>query len=163
MNCDVKITAAEFSKIHNALYELGCLRDRFSGVIHPDLFANLDQAIANARDALKGAYDQDDAAFERKCAHYQDVADKLGFYAAWSMHEVDDLNAQHSFKGAKFVLYTSHWIVGAVRVKIDGDTRASLYAAADLAIKASGDNHHIFIEDFKFAENDEDLILSTGS
>jgi hypothetical protein len=163
MNCDVKITAAEFSKIHNALWELGCLRDRFSGVIHPDLFANFDQAIANARDALKGAYDQDDAAYERKIAHYQDVADKLGLEAAWSMHEVDDLNAQHSFKGAKFILYKDHRGDGPVRVKIDGDTWASLYAAAGLAIKASGDNHHIFIEDFRLAENGEDLILSTGS
>ena len=55
MNCDVTLTAEEFKTIHNTLWAM-----QYDGM----------DAVTGAekiREALKGAYDQESAAFDRKC------------------------------------------------------------------------------------------------
>jgi hypothetical protein len=51
-----------------------------------------------------------------------------------------------------------------VSCSINGATWAALWVAANACIRDSGDDHHIFIEDFRpDPEDARTLLLSTGS
>ena len=161
MNCDVTVTADEFTKIHNALCEFRSLQNLFDGMLHPAMTAKFNRAMVDISDGLKGAYEQDEHASVAKSTHYENVQEDLGLKSIWSMYEVDNLNAPHPFEGAQEVLYRNHWGPKPVHVAVNGLTWAALYVAADAAIRDSGDEHHVFIEQFKQSGNT--LILSTGS
>jgi hypothetical protein len=156
MNCDVTVKASDFSKIHNALWSLQYNK------------GNVIEQVELIREALKDAYEQEEADFERKSNHYHQVSEELGLSAIWSIHEVNNLSDTHTYEGVETVTYKDHWgetedgeDIGTVVVPINGNTWASLYVAANAAISASGDAHHIFIEDFKQVGNT--LVLATGS
>lgn len=152
MNCNPTLTADEFKTIHNSLYQLDCLNnDQVSAIVE------------QMRDALKGAYDQEDAAWDKKHAHFSRVKDTLALESIWSMYEVDDLAELHPFEGAKQVVYKPYDGPEVV-ANLRGTTWASLYVAADSCIKNSGDKHHVFIENFaQSSVNPEVLFLTTGS
>lgn len=164
MNCDVTLTADEFKQVHNALCELRSIRETLSGVIREPITDKMGSAIDSMYRGLQGAYAQDDAAAGRNSEHYEKVAFTLGFKSIWSVYEVKDLYSQHPYAGATEVLYKDHWGDDNVNVAIEGDTWADLYRAADLCIRDSGDDHHIFIERFIPSKADPKvLVLSTGS
>ncbi len=150
MNCNVTLTADEFKTLHNALYALGNVDN--------ELVA---QQVEIIRGALKGAYEQDDAAFDRKHSHYSQVRRELGLNAVWSIFEVDNLSDRHSFENVTRVVYKDHWGNKQVASEINGGTWAALFVAANACIRDSGDEHHVFIENFK--QFGDTLILSTGS
>ena len=152
MNCDVTLTAKEFSAIHNALWQIQ----------YND--GNVKEQIEVIRTALKGAYEQDQKAFEVKNDHYNQVKKELGLDAIWSIYEVDNLSDRHPFEGATKVVYKNHWGKGDIVVPVNGSTWAALYVAGNAAIRDSGDNHHAFIEQFKQSSiNPEILFMTTGS
>ncbi len=154
MNCSPTLTAEEFKVLHNTLWELGNIDN--------DRVRELVDRIRGV--ALKGAYEQDHAAFDRKSAHYDRIRDDLGLRASWSIYEVDDLSERHPFAGADRVVYRDHWGDKPVSVGINGLTWAALYVAADAAIRDSGDEHHIYIEAFRPSKEDpRTLVLTTGS
>ena len=151
MNCDVTLTAKEFSEIHNILWHLE--------------FNSMD-AVAGAqkiREALAGAYAQDQDSFDNKHEHYSEVKKELGLDAIWSVYEVDNLSERHPFQGATKVVYSAFGS-GDQEVAINGSTWAALYVAGNALIRDSGDNHHVFIEHFKQSSvNPEILFMTTGS
>ena len=155
MNCNPTLTEAEFKVLHNTLWELGNIND-----------ARVQTLVERIRKvALKGAYEQDNAAFERKSNHYDQVREELGLRATWSLYEeTDDLSDPHPFEGATHVVYDNHWGDKSTKVSINGSTWAALYVAADAAIRDSGDGHHVFIERFTpDASIPGCLHLQTGS
>ncbi len=158
MNCDVTLTADEFKKLHNGLWELDCMTQRMStseGV-------QLAVIIKTLRDSLAGAYRQENQAFQTKSNHYEEVQRLNGLRAIWSIYEVNDLNDRHPFEATK-VHYKDHW-GKPVTKDIVGATWTALYIAANAAIIDSGDSHHIFIERFTPSNEDSStLMLSTGS
>jgi len=107
------------------------------------------------------AYEQDHKAFDSKMEYYSTVREDLGLNAIWSIYEVADLNERHPYEGAKYVSYKDHWGNGIVTQAINGSTYAALYVAANACIRDSGDEHHIFIEDFR--KSGDTLLLTTGS
>ena len=149
MNCNVTLTADEFKQIHNTLWELQ--------------YQDLDSKIGaeRIREALASAYEQERLAFENKSAHYEQVCDELGLNTVWSIYEVDNLNERFPFEGVSTVTYKDHWGEKPVVKPISGSTWAALWVAANACIRDSGDNHHVFIENFK--QSGDTLILSTGS
>ena len=156
MNFDVTIKASDFNKIRNALWQLQYNE------------GNVVEQVELIREALKDAYEQEEADFERKSNHYNQVSEELGLSAIWSIYEVDNLSDTHTYEGVETVTYKDHWgetedgeDVGPVVVKINGSTWASLYVAANAAIRDSGDTHHVFIEGFEQIGNT--LVLATGS
>lgn len=152
MNCDVTIAAENFKIIHNTLWELE--------------YQGLDGAVgaARIRAALGDAYAQDDAAFERKHDHYRTVQQQLGLRSIWSIYTVDNMTLCHPYKEAEYVIYDNHWGDAEVVRKIEGRDWNALYRAADAAIQASGDDHHVFIEHFEpVADKPHHLRLTTGS
>jgi hypothetical protein len=85
--------------------------------------------------------------------------------AIWSIDEVEDLSERHPFEGVTKIVYKPFGeSERAVTKQVNGITWAALYVAADAAIWASGDDHHIFIENFSpCADDSQALELSTGS
>lgn len=150
MNCDVTLTADEFKTIHNSLCDLDRIDNDKVRVI-----------VEKMRDALKGAYDQDNDAFDRKHAHYGRVQKELGLDTIWSIYEVDNLSDRFPFEGVTRVVYKDHWCNKEVSSVINGSTWAALYVAANACIRDSGDGHHVFIEHFK--QFGDTLLLTTGS
>lgn len=163
MNCNPTLTAAEFKAVHNALCDIRSIHERMVGVVDRDLTERLAAAIVDMEQGLMGAYAQDDQSFDTKSQHYSDVANELGLSAIWSIYEVDNLSDRHPFFGATKVHYKDHW-GKPVTKDIVGATWAALYVAGNAAIRDSGDDHHVFIEDFRPSKEDASvLILSTGS
>ena len=165
MNCNPTITADEFKTIHNALWELDNIKSQLEDVLHKDLYIKLASVASEIRKGLSSAYEQDSQAFDCKSDHYERTRKELGLAAVWSVYEVDNLSDPHPFKGVNRLLYKDHWgDIDAVVVPITGLTWAALYVAANAAIRDSGDEHHIYIENFKLSKDDAStLVLSTGS
>ncbi len=164
MNCNPTLTAKEFTTVHNGLCDIDSAIRRLEDVINPELYKKLAHGLDQVRKGLKGAYEQDDRAFNDKSAHYSQVQEELGLRAVWSEYDVDNMSDRHPFEGADRVVYKDHWGDKPVSCSINGLTWAALYVAADACIRDSGDNHHVFIEQFKPAKDDpRTLILSTGS
>jgi len=165
MYCNPTITAEEFKTVHNGLCDLESAIQRLEDVINPELFKKLARSASEIRRGLKGAYEQDNDAGDRKSDHYNDVGQQLGMdNSSWSVYEVDNLADRHPYEGADRVVYKDHWGGKAVSCSINGLTWSALWIAANACIRDSGDAHHIFIEDFKpDAEDPRTLILQTGS
>lgn len=164
MNCSPTLTAEEFKTVHNALCDLDSVCRNLEDILKPELYIKLVKARDNIRKGLAGAYEQDDRAFSKKSRHYEGIQSELGLRSIWSAYEVDDLGDRHPFEGADRVVYKNHWGEKPVQASINGLTWAALYVAADACIRDSGDNHHVFVEDFVVDKEDpRTLILQTGS
>ena len=146
----VTLTAKEFEAIHNVLWYLG-------QIDKPEV----QSLVEELRGALAGAYKQEEAIKDRRYDHYSQVKKDLGLDTIWSITEVDNLSDNHPYEGAKYVSYKDHWGNGVVTQAIHGNTWAALYVAANACIRDSGDEHHIFIEDFR--KSGDTLLLTTGS
>ena len=92
--------------------------------------------------------------------YYNDIANKWGFLTVWSIYEVKDMNDKHPYSRAKVLKYDENFGKPSL-TPIEGDTWLDLWFAADAVVKESGDEHHIFIEDFE--DNGSYLELITGS
>lgn len=156
MYCNVTLTAEEFKVLHNSLCDL----NRFCQ------FQEIEEIVERIRKvALKSAYEQDNQAFESKHDQYHHWQQHYGLKSIWSLYEVENMTLCHPYKDAEYVVYDQHWGEGGEVVrKIEGKDWNSLYRAADAAIQASGDDHHVFIEAFRPIEGRPGhLSLYTGS
>jgi hypothetical protein len=164
MNCSPTLTAEEFKIIHNGLCELNGVAQHLEGVINPALVERLLHGVAEIQRGLDNAYNQDNQAFETKSSHYTQVQEELKLSSIWSEYDVNNMSDRHPFEGADRVVYKNHWGKEPVSCSINGLTWSALYVAADACIRNSGDNHHVFIEQFTPDKDDpRTLILSTGS
>ena len=163
MNCNPTLTAEEFKTIHNALWELDSVKAQLEDILKPELYLKLAKVTNTIREGLKGAYQQDDAAFETRSSHYDLIRDELGLNSIWSIYKVDDLNNRHPFESARRVLYKDHWGAEPVSIEINGLTWSALYVAANACIRDSGDTHHVYIESFTPEDDGSILVLTTGS
>ena len=108
-----------------------------------------------------------DKDFDRKYDHFNTKAKELGLRSVWSIYEVESLEDAHPFGEGVEVAYVKdrdHWGDKTTSAEVKGNTWADLFVAADKCIRGSGDNHHIFIEDFTPSSiNNKILFLHTGS
>jgi hypothetical protein len=166
MNCDVTLTDEEFKRVHNAISNLASVSDQLANFLNPELSAKLVHVQNELRTALASAYDQDDHNFDLKTQHYDAVKQHLGIRdSEWSIYSVNDLYEPHPFPGFNSVVYRNHRGEGTVRATINGSTWADLWLAADVCIRESGDEDHVYIEEFELfkEENTQVLFLHTGS
>jgi hypothetical protein len=154
MNFSPTFSAEQFKELHNALCELSACNN-----------SCVTASVEHIRTVvLKTAHKQEQAHFNRKMNHYCAMRAALGVSAFWSMYEVEDLEQPHAFEGATTLIYREHWGEKEIKIDLKGNTWAALYVAADAAIKASGDEHHVFIENFTPVSNQPGvLVLETGS
>ncbi len=163
----VTLRAEDFKTVHNTLCELrSVVGDMERSMIKIE---RLESIISGFERGLADAYAQDSAAFDRKHDCFYAAQKLWGFKTVWSIYEVEDLESQHPFPGALQVAYVDHWGDEPVfeEIKTEGKghgTWLDLWAAADRAIRRSGDGHHCFIE--RFTPNPKEptqLLLQTGS
>lgn len=147
MNCSPTLTAEEFKVIHNSLYYLDCLNNE-----------QVSSIVEKMRGALKGAYDQDNDAFDRKNSYFTRFQRENKLESVWSIYELAENGflKDHPYTSDAFVCYQGQ------HVPVFGNTWGDVYRAADWAIRNSGDQHHIFIESFEL-RNGNELHLVTGS
>lgn len=165
MNCNPTLTAEEFKTVHNALCNLDSITRQLEDILKPELYVKLANAASTIRKGLAGAYEQDDQAFSRKSRHFDEVKVQLGLrHSEWSVYEVDNLNDRHSFEGVTKVVYKDHWGEKPVECQINGATWAALWVAADACIRDSGDEHHVYVEQFRVSKTDPQVVyMTTGS
>jgi len=144
MNSSVTLTAEEFKQIHNAL----CFAPN----------KGLEATVTAIREALKNAYAQDEAVFDRKMDYFRRFQQENKLETIWSIYELDEHGflQDHPYPDTAFVCYQGG------HVPVFGSTWGDIYRAADWAIRNSGDQHHIFIEAFDL-RNGNELHLVTGS
>jgi hypothetical protein len=143
--------------------KLASVIGQLEDTIHPSLLQQLLKAQNEITSGLKGAYEQDNSAFDIKMDYFDRVREELGLSATWSMYEVDNLSDRHPFEGVTKVIYRAYGS-GDHEVAINGATWAALYVAANALIRDSGDDHHSFIEGFTQSSIDPTILfLSTGS
>lgn len=144
MNCNPALTAEEFRTIHNALCEIRSVYGSLAGVVREEITERLAKAIADMEKGLANAYKQDDEVFNTKNKHYVNEAIHYKLDSVWSIFEVADLYTTHPYTGATKIKFGDQY----THITDTGPEWIDLYIAADAAIKASGDQHHIFIEAF---------------
>lgn len=158
MNTSVTLTAEEFKDLHNAIWSMEREAQGLGGRGQSIL-----GLVEDMRQALAGAYDQEDQEWQRKNNHYTLIQEQSNFSSVWSMYEISDFS-QVPYPDARRLIYYNHW--GPEHITVDlvaGDWHA-LWSAADSAIRRSGDQHHIYIEKIEPSEGDPTtLTLQTGS
>ena len=144
MITSVTLTAEEFTKIHNAL----CFAPN----------KGLEATVDAIREALAGAYTQEELAFDSKMDYFRRFQTEHKLQSIWSIYELDEHGflQDHPYASDAFVCYQGG------HVPVFGSTWGDIYRAADWAIRNSGDQHHIFIEAFEL-RNGNELHLVTGS
>ena len=144
MNTSVTLTAEEFTRIHNAL----CFAPS----------RGLEATVDAIREALAGAYAQEEQDFDRKMDYYRRFKEDNKLETIWSMYELEEHGflKDHPYTSDAFVCYQGQ------HVPVFGNTWGDIYRAADWAIRNSGDDHHIYIEAFEL-RNGNELHLVTGS
>lgn len=161
MNCDVTISRDDWKTLHNTLCELRSIAgDMERSLIKVE---RIESVIQGFETALKDAYEQDHSAFDRKFSYFNDVQTEMKLRSVWSVYEIEDFYTEHPYKGATTVVYDQHWGGEVVEEPIEGPLWIDLYRAADAAIKRSGDEHHVFIEQFSPVQETNTLKLYTGS
>jgi len=164
VNTPVTLTAEEFRELHNGIWRLDCMVHKLTqGNVHEG--QDLAEILQTLRDALQGAYAQDEQDHETKYRHYAYISQRLGLSSVWSIYDVEDMSQPHPWPQAQEVVYRDHWGRGPTWAPITGTTWAALYVAADQAIQKSGDQHHIYIESFRLDQQGSviQLVLTTGS
>lgn len=79
----------------------------------------------------------------------------------WSVYEINDFN-DIAFEGENLTLfYKNHWGTPVYEDLPTNPTWLDMWKYGDYLISISGDNHHIFIEDFKRSNNT--IYMYTGS
>lgn len=153
----VTLRGEDFRTVHNTLCELRTVQQRLTGVISNDLADQLHRVIRGFESGLRNAYEQDNAQFDSKMDYYSEFQHENGLRSVWSIYElpVHGFLMDHPYPSDSFVVYQGH------HVPVYGSTWGDVYRAADRCIQLSGDQHHIFIEDFELVGNE--LRLTTGS
>lgn len=161
----VTLNGDDFRTVHNTLCELRSMQERLTGVINDTLAGQLQTIIRGFEQGLADAYAQDDAVFDAKMNYYGEFKRDNSLQTIWSIFDLPmhGFLKQHPYPSDAFIVYKQHW--GDNRdshYPVQGTTWGDIYRAADQAIRASGDDHHIFIEDFEL-RNGNELHLTTGS
>jgi hypothetical protein len=160
----VTLKGEDFRTVHNTLCELRNVEQDLCGIINDALLGRLHAAIKGFEEGLADAYAQDNEQFESKMDYYSSFKSDNGLRSIWSIYElpIHGFLRDHPYPSDAFIVYTQHWGEGRKHYPVQGTTWADLYRAADLAIRESGDDHHIFIEHFEL-KNGNELHLVTGS
>jgi hypothetical protein len=161
----VTLRAEDFRTVHNTLCELREVEQRLNEVINEQMAQRLHRVIQGFESGLADAYRQDNEVFESKMDYYHRFKEDNDLKSIWSIYDlpVHGFLAPHPYLSDSFVIYTQHWgDAKDHRYPVMGTTWGDVYRAADLAIRGSGDDHHIFIEGF-VVKNGNELHLTTGS
>ena len=161
----IQLTHNEWNQVHNALCHAESMCRNVFDVLKNG--PELREALDGIGRSLTPAYQQDTEQFDRQFDLYRHVQDTHGFASIWSTYDVQDFDAPHPYPSDVILQYRSHWGTEKQQERqypVMGATWLDLWRAADLAIRDSGDQHHMFIEQFMMDARDTTVVyLITGS
>lgn len=156
------ITHDEAMKIHNGLCYLKFAYERLIDTVSPSIVTQLQTAMNDIEKGYSSVREQESKAWKLKSEMYKRHKEVYKFMSEWSMYEVEDLYAKSGIIAKKMV-YKDHWGEKPVEMGMPNWdlSYSELWRAADILIRQSGDEHHIFIEAFKV--RDDVIYLHCGS
>ncbi len=122
----------------------------------PEVKAEFKELQDAVRLLFKEQREIEEKEYETKSNMLDKISNENNFISIWSIHEVDDMNSIFGYVEA--VKYED--IIEQVNSEV---TWLQLWGIADRLIRLSGDEHHLFIENFNKSSKDNCHHLSTGS
>lgn len=83
--------------------------------------------------------------------------------SVWSMDTDLLKQVAPAIEGEARIIYKAHWGPNEPQIDLVDPTFVDLYRAAEQLIRESGDEHHVFIEDFEYNKWLDVWELVTGS
>lgn len=176
MYSSVVLSKKDFGLIHNAKCNINFIRERLEDTLHPSLLSDLKKICDDLNKGLKDAYKQEDVVFKQKSNMIAEFSKQHKLKSEWSIYSIESfddvcgLSLDENDKPRKMhqLIYDSHWGEnGDQKVLLPSEpfTWGQLWILADQLIRHSGDEHHVFIEDFTFVIEQEGISLrmSVGS
>ena len=154
---DIKISQEDFEKLENSYIDLNHLAQKLNNVVHPDIIKELEKIKKNISSVIKDEQDKEEANFDKAYKHCSKIQDENKFSSVWSIYENTDFEAKFSKKKVQSITYE-----GVETTPNKVLTWLEMWKEADKLIKLSGDDHHIFIENFNEVKPGH-YELSTGS
>jgi hypothetical protein len=154
------ITKDQLSDLHNSYCYLRSFKERMESMLSVSALTELNKSLDLLNKVRRPIMDEYDRINDMKNDHYEDIRSRNGFKSIWSLYDATNLFDLSGFVAEELVY--SGW-GNEVRIPLPGGNLKwwDLYVAAEKAINASGDTHHIFIEAFRQEGNK--LYLHCGS
>lgn len=158
----VTLSKKDFDLLTSMYPNISALKQHLEGVVHPKYTKEIELIEKKMETVFSPFWKEEDKAYDKNYKELSKISDKNKFRSAWSITEVsatqmnDDFTSpvkQLSYQG-QVITYDSpqtfSWL--------------EMWKEADKIIRMSGDEHHIFIEDFHAdKKNPGHYSLSTGS
>ena len=158
------INREQQSQLHNARVYFNLFKDKYSEIFGKEVMRDFNQAFNYFIQAHNPIRELEDKRSEERFDHYHSIQQLYKLSAVWSMTEYDRLDEPVD-RDIKTIKYYDIVVPVVQRYPEREKTWIDVYEACDVAIKESGDEHHIFIEYLHREETDPEgqYTLSTGS
>ena len=165
---ELEVLMNKVGRLDEIMDEMGLSEDFGQSKLLRDVVENIGNGLALLRVKYFGSSnDRNESIFE----YLFQLGNELGYMSQWSMctssmNKIDDL---FPHQDVKELVYRDHWgEIGPVTVyvvpkKKDAITFRDVWAAAELAIQRSGDEHHVFIEEIRRIDDHGTYEIFTGS
>lgn len=167
MSNDMVITREQQRDLHNARCYFHQFEERYGDVLGQRVIDDFRRAYKLLCQAHDPILDQENERFDRRSAHYNAMQQHFKFKTVWSMFDIERLDEGLPQKHLDLthVKYYDQLVAVKQREGSLGLDWLAVWAAADQAIRQSGDTHHIFVEGiYKNAEDPVGVYrLTTGS
>lgn len=154
---EIKISQENFKKLENSYIELHHLIQKLDDVVHPNIITELAKIKNDIHIAIKEEQDKEAVNFDKAYKHCSKIQEEHNLNSIWSIYENTNFDAKFSKNKVKSITYQ-----GVETTPDKVLTWLEMWKEADKLIKLSGDDHHIFIENFNEVTPGY-YKLSTGS
>jgi hypothetical protein len=155
MMSQIEVSQENLKNLMDKQYKFHALLGKLEHM-SPQIKADFEELKQAVHDLFKDHRQREDEAQANKSDMFDKISEANGFKSIWSIYEVDDINAVFGYvEGVEYAGCSEQ-----VGTEI---TWLQLWAIADRLIEESGDDHHIFIENFAKKDNEHMHRLITGS
>ena len=171
---EFKFNQEEIRRINSARNHIFDLVEDLSDVVADKYVDELCSISSDLENAMLRFFDADREAFKERMDYWDSVRADHNFKAVWSMYRIgNDCMApvtkelQEAYNNGASLHYQDITVsFGELRKSLCVDnvpTWLDFYAAADRAIFRSGDEHHLYIEDFVYEAEKNIIRIYAGS
>lgn len=162
----VTLSKADFKLLQSMYPDMHGIIQNMEGVVHPSLMARLKAVSDKMEKVFRPFFEKEENAYEENYVALEKVAQENNLEFTWSVTEVPATDLNKVMGTVKEIIYESwgptqkHTFPGNGK-KI---TWLEAWKIAENLMRASGDNHHVFIEAFSEDKKNKGVYhLSCGS
>lgn len=151
----------EARKLDRAVWAINSVVKALEDYLHPEVIKELMQAKKYIKEGMASINDQRQKEFDYKYKMFSKHQEANKLRSTWSIYEIESLDDDSGIMASKLV-YDGGWGKKVeAELPREAITYARLWEIADRLIKESGDNQHVFIEEF--LQKDDVVFLHCGS